>query len=367
MPGTPPELPPDTPVRRTLTITHDYAEGTVLDGTRRSDDLYPLLRGLGWLYRRTVGDFVLQASKDRPAKRGPIERTTAALRARGFDVEITIATTPRPVAQTEAELTEAVQVRAGRLAGRAERLHEQADAREAAAARVLDHIPPGQPLLVDHHSYRGDRRRRERAFTNLERSVELTREARTLERAAEVAAARMDLRRSPTTVVTRVRELGADLRRIQRRRDEHTRREELLAAGVPADEVGSPALTEQAAARLDEEETHLRALLQHWSEVRAQQVRDGVATDYRRTDLNVGDLVLFRGDWFPVLRANPTSVSVPSRVGGDWSHTIRYEMVEDVAGVDDPRRPRLLLDAYAVAHARHGNAPLHPVWNELVP
>jgi hypothetical protein len=61
-----------------LVIEHTYAEGTCLEGTRRSDDLYATLRSLGWLFRRSVRDYRLQASQDRPAKRGAIEGTVAA-------------------------------------------------------------------------------------------------------------------------------------------------------------------------------------------------------------------------------------------------------------------------------------------------
>jgi hypothetical protein len=69
-------------------ITHTYTEGTVLTGTLRSDDLYRLLRSHGWLYRRSAGDYRLQASQDRPAKTGPIGRTAGALRERGFTVTV---------------------------------------------------------------------------------------------------------------------------------------------------------------------------------------------------------------------------------------------------------------------------------------
>lgn len=80
---------------RELVITHTYTDGTVLTGTHRSDDLYRLLRSHGWLYRRSAGDYRLQASQDRPAKTGPIGRTAAALRERGFTATVHLDSTPR--------------------------------------------------------------------------------------------------------------------------------------------------------------------------------------------------------------------------------------------------------------------------------
>jgi hypothetical protein len=115
-------------------ITHTYTEGTVLTGTLRSDDLYRLLRSHGWLYRRSAGDYRLQASQDRPAKTGPIGRTAGALRERGFTVTVHLDTTPRPMADAEADRETCAAARSDRLHGAADRLTAKAE-REAAARR----------------------------------------------------------------------------------------------------------------------------------------------------------------------------------------------------------------------------------------
>lgn len=362
--STPSQLLPST--GRVLMIEHSYAEGTTLDGTTRADDLYSTLRSLGWLYRRSVGNFRLQASQDRPAKRGAIERTATELRRRGFTVDTSIETTPRPVAEAETERAGRAAERGDRLTARATRLTRESAARETAARQVLDHIPPGQPYLVDHHSYRGDRRRRERAFSNQDRAAELAREARATAEAARVAAGHMTARENPETVANRIREISAELRAIGRRRDEHTQRERLLNAGVLADRIGQAGMTQAGLDALDERRAHLTGQLDYWTTLREKQIRAGAATNYGPDDVSVGDLVLHRHRWYPVVRVNPKSVTLPSLLGS-WTDTARYEHLSDVATADDSRRAELNVQALALAYQMRGSAPAHPAWTALEP
>jgi Domain of unknown function (DUF3560) len=197
---------------RTLTIRHTYADGTLLAGVTRPDDLYRTLRGLGWLYRRSCDDYRLQASQDKPAKTGAIEQTVQVLQGRGFAVTVTIDTESRPVAAAETERGERAQIRAGRLHGRADRLDVESATAETAARRVLDNIPLGQPYIVDSSGYGADRRRREGAFAQMHRSVELGREAATTRAAGDTAERHMDHRYAPDTVVNRLRGFEANLR-----------------------------------------------------------------------------------------------------------------------------------------------------------
>ena len=199
-----PRTDPSAAPRR-LAIAHTYADGTLLTGVTRADDLYHDLRGLGWLHRRSCDDYRLQASQDKPAKTGPIDRTVQHLRRRGFTVTVAIDTEMRPVAEAEAERGERADVRAGRLHGRADRLEDESAAAEAAARRVLDHIPLGQPYIVDSSGYGADRRRRERAFSQMETSAELDREATATRAAANTADKHMAYRYAPETVVGRLR------------------------------------------------------------------------------------------------------------------------------------------------------------------
>ncbi|WP_098960974.1 DUF3560 domain-containing protein, partial [Pseudonocardia sp. N23] len=312
---TPTEPTPTEPTPRMLTIEHTYAEGTCLEGTRRSDDLYATLRSLGWLFRRSVGDFRLQASQDRPAKRAAIERTVAALRTAGFGVEVRIDTTPRPVAEAEGERAVRAEHRADQLTTRATRLAGEAAGREQAANRVLEHIPLGQPLLTDHHSYAADRRRRERAHANMERAVALQREAGHTAAAAATAAAHMRHRHNPHTVANRIRALTAALARYERE-----------VAALAANTAIPVEARVRREGELAEYVENAREQLSYWQRVRDAQIAGGEATNYSRADISRGDLIRYEGGWYVVVRANAKSVSVPSPLtGGGATHTVRYE------------------------------------------
>jgi hypothetical protein len=188
----------------------------------------------------------VQASQDRPAKTGPIGRTAAALRDHEFTVTVHLDTTPRPMADAEADRETRAAARSDRLHRVADRLTAQAHERETAAWRVLDHLPLGQPMLVDHHSYQAYRRRRERAFTNLDASAELARQAQSTEQAAQTAGAHM-VHRLPRDggQRNRIRDLEAELPHLVRRRQQHQDREVLLTHGVSPEHIAACALTLQ--------------------------------------------------------------------------------------------------------------------------
>lgn len=359
---------PDQPQGRVLVIAHSYAEGTTLSGTRRSDDLYRLLRSQGWLYRRSVGDFRLQGSVDKPAKTGAIDYTARSLRERGFTVRVDIDNTVRPAVEAEADRAGRAEERADRLDARAQRLGRQVQARQDAADHVLDNIPPGQPYLVDHHSYRADRARRERAFANLEKSWDLAGQADTAAARADTARRHMDYRHTPETVANRIREIEADLRRIDRERDQYRRRDDLIAAGVPAERIGIGALTPLRDMDLADRTTYLTEQLDYWRNVRAQQITDGTATNYTRDDIHTGDLVKYRGTWYPVVRVNTKSVSVPSIVGGtSWTDTVRYEHLRDHRHPNHPDWATARTAALAQAYAISRSGALHPAYAALQP
>ena len=69
-----------------------------------------------------------------------------------------------------------------------------------------------------------------------------------------------------------------------------------------------------------------RADLAYWEQVRAEQVKAGVATDYGPGTVAAGDLVKIGGDWFKVVRANAKTVRVEVRFG---IPTVPWYKVED--------------------------------------
>ena len=62
----------------------------------------------------------------------------------------------------------------------------------------------------------------------------------------------------------------------------------------------------------------------YWEEIRAQQIASGQANNFGPDTIAKGDLVRCSGVWYPVVRVNKKSVTVPARIGGDWTDTIPY-------------------------------------------
>ena len=88
-----------------------------------------------------------------------------------------------------------------------------------------------------------------------------------------------------------------------------------------------PPATGDQLIRLKDELAHVDEELAHWTRVRARQVADGAALVLTRDDVAPGDLIAYRGRWFPVLRVNTKSVSVRSLAGGSWTDTIPYHQI----------------------------------------
>ena len=358
------------PVARELLIEHSFAEGTTLSGTRRGDDLYRALRGLGWLYRRSVGDYRLASSVDKPAKTGPITDTTTELRHRGFIVTVTIDNEVRAMEDAEADRAAGAQDHAARLAARADRLAAAAEARDAAARTVLAHIPPGQPFLVDHCGYAADRRRRERAWSNQDTAAQLRRDAATAAAAADTASRHMDFRNTPITVANRIDRLEADLRRVERERT--AAQPHAVPAAAGESQAQTPAQSRDLyagrAQRLDAERAHLTEQLRYWTGVREQQVADGTATNYASASITRGDFVRYGNAWYPVVRVNAKSVTVPSIVGGStWTDTLRYTKVRDHAARGDSRWEKIRDAIVRAAQQAPDPLRLHPAYRALLP
>jgi hypothetical protein len=350
--------------RRVLAITHTPEDGTTLEGTTREDDLYRWLRSQGWNYRRSVGDFRLQGSPNKPAKRHAINRTAEGLRERGFDVHIAIDDTVRSFADAEADRAANAEVRAERLEARSTRLSTAADNREHAGRRVLDGIPLGQPYLVDHPGYAADRNRRERAFANLEKAAELGNLAERVAEQAKTASNHMAYRHHPETVVNRINQFEAEQRGIAR---EVARGDAIDQLYSGADEARRQQLREQqGVVPFTAEHRHQLAVraewlaeqLRGWRAVREQQIADGEATNYTKDTFAKGDFVQRRGDWYPVLKVNTVSVTVPSPSGG-WTATVRFEHITDHVRPGDERWETAKAKAIATGTRHVGNSGPH--------
>jgi Domain of unknown function (DUF3560) len=292
-------------------------------------------------HRRLRG--LVPAALPRPAPRHPdtprIDRLAAALREAGHQVEVRLDDTPRATADIETG-------RAERVAGRVERYAELADTRQASGGARLDavhtarkRLPPGQPVIDDRYA---------NYLTRLNRSEDIARAELAAgdhwQRRAHATQVAQRYRHNPRVTLRRIANLEAARRHNWQRRLDNVRCGgtwgEYADGGAHA--AAAPAhikRAEEETARLDEEITHWRGEL---AALRAA----GVWAPWGPQHFRVGDEVRVIGTWYPVLRVNTKSLTVPPLVflgqrrldgqGKDvWTGTARYDKVY---GRHTPRR-----------------------------
>ncbi len=289
----------------TLTITHTPTDGTLVEGTTRTDGTAAILKSHGWRWSPNLGAWYLRNSRDRAPHTTLINRTADALRTAGHDAVITIDPTTRPARDVEADRTRRADERAAALAAKAERVTARATAAAARSEQADARLPDnGQPILIGHHSERGHRRAIERADNARRASITADVDAREAARRAEVAAHATDARYAPVTVANRIERLTSEERHLERRRGAH------------------PSL------QLDADLERLGDELAFWREVREEQIRSGQASAYGPHNVSEGDAVQIRGRWYEVVRANRKTVAVPSTFGS-WTDTTPWYEVRD--------------------------------------
>ena len=178
-----------------LTLIHTHAGGTLLEGTSRGDGSADVLKsrpaGSYWRWSRNIGDggaWYIPQSRDHLPRRHVIEAVATALRRAGFDVEVDVDDTSRPIAEVVEGKLDRLASRADALEARAERKAGEAAAHRAASDAISDGIPTGQPILVGHHSERRHRRDLERMHARDVKSWEAADAAKAAARSAEIAA-----------------------------------------------------------------------------------------------------------------------------------------------------------------------------------
>lgn len=286
-----------------LRIEHTESDGTLLVGTSRGDGASEVVKALGWRWGRTLGLWFVPRSRNVAPKRALISQTADRLRDNGFEVIVAIDTTVGDRQEAEDARTARAVERAERLTERSVAEQARADARYAAAKEITRGIPFGQPILVGHHSQRRAERDAARIHRHMDASVEHQRRANHAADAARTAAAGPGARHNPVTVGNRIERLAAEIRKDERELTRHT------AAG------GDPASGWRVA--IEDRLAIARADLAYWTQVRAEQIAAGEATDYSRDTVAVGDLVKIRGQWRIVARCNVKTVAV--QTGYSWT------------------------------------------------
>jgi hypothetical protein len=330
-------------------IIHTRADGTMAHGTTRGDGSAPILKRAGFRWAPSLKTWIVQQSRDRAVKSWIVDAAAEGLRAAGFEVTVSIDDTPRAFAEAEAERAERISERADRLEGRAGRATSEAEARYAAARREADLIPPGQPILVGHHSERGHRAALKRIDNNMRRSIEADRAATHYERAAKVAGQYTARRESLPTTLRRIAKLEAEERKTRRDMQPCPTSARKAKAGNEGrtftcprcyneQTIGADLLVPDHGRRIsqataDQRLAELADELAYWRKVVADQEEDG-AKVWGPADFRPGDRVRYWGGWREVLKVNAKSLTVPS--GYSWDERLPYDEVRGRRAAGDP-------------------------------
>lgn len=300
-----------------LRIEHS-ADGTLLHGTSRGDrELIDLVKAQGFRWSRNLGAWFLPRAWSEPTRLGRVQALAAQLGDR-LVVDVDEATPQRSAAEQEVETQARAAARAVRLEERAEKAHAEAEAQFASERRILDPIPFGQPILAGHHSQRRHERALEKAQRHFERGIEADKRAEAAEVGVERARLAASGAESVVTIGNRIERVEAELRDVRRR---------LVGTGKAYSSHEKPAEGSYRI-RLQRREVELVDQLEH---DQAKLAAAGGVT-YSRETVAAGDLVRVRGIWYPVVRSNAKSVSVPSPMAGPesaWANTAPWREIQD--------------------------------------
>lgn len=321
-----------------IEITHTAAEGTLVHGTVRGDGTNIILKANGFRWFRTLGVWGIAGSRDRQPNRYKIGQAADALRAAGHTVSVAIDDTHRPTAEAESDRAQRQEQRVEALNAKADRKAAAADAAWEAEHRAVEALPPdGQPILVGHHSERRHRNAIARAHDATRRAIDATNLADQASNRAEAAASTTAHRYNPVTVKNRIEKLQAEQRGDQRILDGHRRVVARTATHEYVDEFGpaTGSYRDSVIARMVQRADQIT----YWTGIYAQLQASGVASTHNRDSISKGDLIKFRGRWYPVVRVNAKTVSVRLHELTSWTDRIGYHEISGhrpTAAADTP-------------------------------
>lgn len=320
---------PDEPSGPLITLRHTPAEGTLVEGSRRGDGVWEVLKDLrsrgqgNWKWSREIGLYLGQ-SRDKAAQMWKIEAAANALRDAGFEVGFEVDDTARrSFADAEQERYERAEDRAGRFGEYADNAAGRSHAAWQRSHQISERFWMGQPILVGHHSERGARRDQQRMDDTMRRSIAEDDKAGYWADRAAAAEKYQDRRESVPRTLRRIEKLEAEARDIRRRLEGSG--DEVYGTDKPATGGYRRRLLTRAISLADE--------LAYWREHIKQQEAEGVKI-WGPADFKVGDYV-FDGHWCQVERVNPKTLSVPS---GNNDHLLRVVRRDTVTHAMGPSR-----------------------------
>ena len=98
---------------------------------------------------------------------------------------------------------------------KADKLEQESNRLSQESSKMIDAIPMGQPLLVDHYSYKSDKNYRDRAWGKMEKSVEAGKKADYYRSKAEAAEKNTAISSDDPEAVTKLKEKLEKLQNFQ--------------------------------------------------------------------------------------------------------------------------------------------------------
>jgi Domain of unknown function (DUF3560) len=172
--------------------------GAIAEGTTR--DHAPVMKANRWRWSRNLSAWYLPRTFRPETVDRYVTDTVTALKAAGVDVELidgerdNTATRAARRQERDRELVELNEQRAATAATEADQAWQQAQ-------RIAGMIPPGQPILVGHHSERRHRRDLAKIDRAMRRSIDADDTARHYQHRAAAAASRVEIAQTERTVI----------------------------------------------------------------------------------------------------------------------------------------------------------------------
>lgn len=183
---------------------------------------------------------------------------------------------------------------------------------------IMSFIPPGQPILVGHHSERRHRRDIARMDSGIRKGVEETKKAEHYTwRAHSLGHDINRMKESRQYVSNQIDKAEKEVRRLEKHKSYSS----------------DPVYHEKLGVLIAQKQEAVTYWQQRMSEMNAEIVAEGgeVATP---ESVKVGGHVCYRGTWYPVVRVNKKTVTI-----GNWLGVAKFTWKADYAGISKFRNP----------------------------
>lgn len=276
------------------------------------------------------------------------------------------------IGDDDTSLCDRAEARAERFEGYSDNRAQDAESARKAVAAISDHIPFGQPILVGHHSERHARRDAEKIENGMRRAVRMWETSQYWTERAAGALRHAKYKERPDVRERRIKGIEADLRKVQRSTKDADRFTELWQKATNEAQALAVANFDHISRefplatypRLRPDASQYEGAMSLWSAIEGGVIGWELARDiatrahqrgsehrarwiahyenrltYERAMLadqgggaadrwnfEVGGQILRRyGQWFYIVRVNPTSVSV----SGHFASTVPFDEIKD--------------------------------------